>query len=36
MFGPLTEADFIGVIVAVVGVIISAIGVYFAYMQLHK
>jgi hypothetical protein len=36
MFGPLTEADFIGVIVAVVGVIISAIGVYFAYMQYYK
>ncbi|KAN0099941.1 hypothetical protein V8E51_013716 [Hyaloscypha variabilis] len=29
MFGPLTEADFIGLIVAIVGVIIAAVGVYY-------
>ncbi len=35
MFGPLTEADFIGLVVAVVGVIISAVGVYYAIMQFR-
>ena len=36
MFGPLTVADLIGIIVAVVGVILTAIGAYYAYRQYHK
>ena len=36
MFGGLSKAEFIGIVVGIVGVIISAIGVYYAYLALRQ